>query len=402
MTFGHIDWRPRLLLASRSAGAALSLGLMAIAGAGCGSAEKPTLPTSSSSISPSSVSPSASPASFAAAYREDSSGVVRVTASTCVGTGVGTGFLLPSGMVATVGHVVAGAVAVAITSGGTTVSARVVGYDNSQDLALLRPARRLAGHPFTLAASEVPVGTPVAALGYPLGGALSLTTGTVSGLGRKIIVTGVGLLRNMIQIDVPINPGNSGGPLLTADGSVVGLVESSTPSASGISDAVDAQAAKPELDSWQANPRVQPDGTCGKPLGPRAAARPKIGSPASGPDVASIISTLETYFGAIDDGDYATAYAQLDARAKGSGTLQQFVGGVSTSFDFNISMGKVTRSSAHTDQAPLSFTSIQDSAKGPNGDTCDNWALKYTMRDVGGVWLIDTVTGQHGSTHKAC
>jgi serine protease Do len=314
-------------------------------------------------------------------------------------------------MVATVAHVVAGAVAVAITSGATTVSARVVGYDNSQDLALLRPASPLVGHPFALAAGEVPVGTPVAALGYPLAGPLTLTTGTVSGLGRKIVVTGVGLLRNMIQIDVPINPGNSGGPLLTADGSVVGLVESSNRSASGISDAVDVQAAKPELDSWQASPSAQPEGTCGKPLGPRAAAKPKAGSPASRSDVAAIESTLDTYFQAINDGDYATAYAQLDANAKAqSGTLQQFADGVSTSYDFYISngrvfyyaIGKVTRSSADTDQVPLWFTSIQNPAKGPNGDTCDHWTLIYTMRNVAGVWLVDSVTGQHGGTHKAC
>ena len=251
----------------------------------------------------------------------------------------------------------------------------------------------------------------MAALGYPLAGPLTLTTGTVSGLGRKIVVNGVGLLRDMVQIDVPINPGNSGGPLLTADGSVVGLIESSVSSAAGTNYAVDVQAAKLELDSWQASPSAQHEGTCGKPLGPRAASKPKIGSSASGSDVAAIESTLYTYFHAINDGDYATAYAQLDAHAKAHfGTLQQFADGVSTSYDFYISngrvflyaIGQVTRSSADTDRIPLWFTSIQNPAKGPNGDTCDHWTLIYTMRNVAGVWLIDSVTGQHGGTHKAC
>lgn len=375
---------------------------------GCGSnasrsepASTPMSRASSAAASPtSSASPSATPG-FAAAYQQDSSGVVKITASTCGGTGVGTGFLLPSGMIATVAHVVDGAVAVALTAGSSTVSGTVVGYDATQDLALVRPASQIPGHAFLFAASEAPVGTQVAALGYPLDQPLTLTTGTISGLNRKIEIAGVPRI-NLIQTDASLNPGNSGGPLITAAGSVVGLVDAKESAAAGLGYAVDAQVAKPELARWQASPQVQPKGSCANPLGPPTVSAPSIGGPASGTDATAIQSALITYFQGINTGDYAAAYAQLDAHAREQSTPQQFADGVSTSYDFNFSMGDVTTVSADTDQVPLSFTSIQDSAHGPNGDTCDNWTLNYTMRNIAGAWLIDSATAQNGSTHTAC
>jgi S1-C subfamily serine protease len=73
-------------------------------------------------------------------YQQEASGVLRIVASTCGGTGIGSGFLLPSGMVATVAHVVSGAVSVAIMGNGETTAATIVGYDSTRDLALLQPS----------------------------------------------------------------------------------------------------------------------------------------------------------------------------------------------------------------------------------------------------------------------
>jgi S1-C subfamily serine protease len=123
-------------------------------------------------------------------YRQESSGVLKIVASTCGGTGIGTGFLLSSGMIASVAHVVTGAVSVAVTGNGETSAATVVGYDASQDLTLLRPSKPFAGHAFAWAAQEPAVGDQVAAIGYPLRQPETLTTGTVSGLNRKIPVSG--------------------------------------------------------------------------------------------------------------------------------------------------------------------------------------------------------------------
>ena len=51
----------------------------------------------------------------------------------------------------------------------------------------------------------------------------------------------------------------------------------------------------------------------------------------------------------------------------------------------------------------LAFTSLQTSANGPGGDTCDNWSLLYTMtQNSDGSWLIDGTTGYHGKEHTTC
>jgi serine protease Do len=339
------------------------------------------------------------PSGFAALYRRDSSGVLKIVASTCGGTGIGTGFLLPSGMIATVAHVVTGAVSVAITGNGETSAATVVGYDANQDLALLQPSKAFVGHAFAWSAQDPNVGDAVATVGYPLDQPETLTSGTVSGLNRKVPIDGI-LRTGLIQTDTPINPGNSGGPLMTTDGTVIGLVDAVNLGASGIGYAVDAQLARPELSGWQGSPSPQQGSSCAGALGPSGTT--VIGSPVPGSEAAGIASTLVTYFDAINSGDYATAYAQSDAHDQTQESLQMLASGDSTSYDFNFNLLSITTQSPGVDVAALDFTSVQDSAKGPNGDACDIWTLNYTMVDTGGTWLIDSATGQNGVTHTAC
>ena len=74
----------------------------------------------------------------------------------------------------------------------------------------------------------------VAMMGYPMGLPFTLTQGVVSGLDhREGEVKGFPV--KFVQSDAAINPGNSGGPLVTMDGTVVG-VNTLTFSASGGSD----------------------------------------------------------------------------------------------------------------------------------------------------------------------
>src|SRR4029079_6320961 len=67
----------------------------------------------------------------------------------------------------------------------------------------------------------VQVGTPVFAVGHPLGLTDSLSAGVVSALDRSVNVGNGQKLEHLIQIDAAVNPGNSGGPLLNKAGQVV-------------------------------------------------------------------------------------------------------------------------------------------------------------------------------------
>lgn len=139
--------------------------------------------------------------------------------------GSGSGVIYSSdGYVITNYHVIEGASRVTVLlHSGEEVEAEVIGYDELQDIALLKvdrtdlPAARLGD------SSEVRTGEFAIAIGSPLGDELSGTTtyGIISYANRTLEIDGAYI--NMIQTDAAINAGNSGGALLNVEGEVIGI-----------------------------------------------------------------------------------------------------------------------------------------------------------------------------------
>lgn len=106
----------------------------------------------------------------------------------------------------------------------TAISASVVGYSISSDLAVIKI--NMTGLPaIEIADSEqLAVGQYAIAIGNPGGLEFmgSVTYGIISGLNRTITVEGVGEM-SVIQTDAAINPGNSGGALVNTKGELVGI-----------------------------------------------------------------------------------------------------------------------------------------------------------------------------------
>lgn len=145
-------------------------------------------------------------------------GQVSRTAST------GSGFIISAdGFVVTNYHVIEGGTDISvITYDEQEHKATVVGYDKTNDVAVLK----MDGEDFsyvTLGSSdELRVGDQVMAIGNPLGELTStLTVGYVSAKDRMVSTDGTAI--NMLQTDAAINSGNSGGPLFNAKGEVVGI-----------------------------------------------------------------------------------------------------------------------------------------------------------------------------------
>ncbi|KAL5723716.1 Protease Do-like 1 [Ranunculus cassubicifolius] len=142
--------------------------------------------------------------------------------------GSGSGFVWDKdGHVVTNYHVIRGASDVRVTlSDQTTYEAKVVGFDQDKDVALLRidaPKDKLKPIPVGASANLL-VGQKVYAIGNPFGLDHTLTTGVISGLGREISSAATGRpIQDVIQTDAAINPGNSGGPLLDSSGSLIGI-----------------------------------------------------------------------------------------------------------------------------------------------------------------------------------
>jgi S1-C subfamily serine protease len=148
------------------------------------------------------------------------------------GQAAGTGMVLTSsGTVLTNNHVIRGAtrIRVVVPATGASFAARVVGYDVSDDVAVLqaRGASHLATVPLGDSSALTP-GQSVRALGNAGGtGALRSASGTVTALGRAITVGddqgGSESLTGMIETNAAVQPGDSGGPLLNAAGQAVGM-----------------------------------------------------------------------------------------------------------------------------------------------------------------------------------
>ena len=102
------------------------------------------------------------------------------------------------------------------TYDGTSYDAQLIGYDESNDIAVLKiDATDLT--PVVLGDSDtLNVGDSVVAIGNPLGElTFSLTTGVVSALDRPVTFS-TGSTMNLIQTDCAINSGNSGARSLTS------------------------------------------------------------------------------------------------------------------------------------------------------------------------------------------
>jgi S1-C subfamily serine protease len=152
--------------------------------------------------------------------------------------GSGSGFVYDDrGHIVTNFHVIDGASELHVTFfDETRVPAEVVGFDPSNDLAVIKvdvPPDLLRVIPLG-DSDRLKVGRFLVAIGNPFGLQQTLTTGVVSSLGRVIESPDGRFIGEIIQTDAAINPGNSGGPLLDLDGGVVG-VNSAIVSPSGAS-----------------------------------------------------------------------------------------------------------------------------------------------------------------------
>jgi S1-C subfamily serine protease len=148
------------------------------------------------------------------------------------GAAAGTGMVItPTGEVLTNNHVIRGATTITVLVPAThrRYRARVLGYDVTADVALLKLQRASGLATVSLGdSSQLQRGQSVSAIGNA-GGTRTLTTtsGTITGLARTITVGndlgGAERLTGLIETDASLRPGDSGGPLLDGGGRVIGM-----------------------------------------------------------------------------------------------------------------------------------------------------------------------------------
>jgi S1-C subfamily serine protease len=143
----------------------------------------------------------------------------------------GTGMVLTSaGEVLTNNHVIRGAttIKIVVPSTGRTYTARVIGYDVADDVAVLQAVGASNLSTVTTSTSKLSVGAAVTATGNAEGtGRLASATGTITRLGDSVVVGddqgGAVRLTGMIGVNASVVPGDSGGPLTNSADEVIGM-----------------------------------------------------------------------------------------------------------------------------------------------------------------------------------
>jgi S1-C subfamily serine protease len=170
----------------------------------------------------------------------DITSVLKYSDATAEGTGM---VISSSGLVLTNNHVIDEATSVSATlvTSGKSYTAKVVGYDATDDVAVLQLVGASGLKTITPSdSSQVKVGQAVLGLGNAggRGGLPSTAQGTIKALNQSIEASDSGAnttekLRGMIETDAPIQEGDSGGPLVNSSGAVVGMDTAANASGNG-------------------------------------------------------------------------------------------------------------------------------------------------------------------------
>lgn len=202
-----------------------------------------TSPTSTSAGGGRASSASGAPSNAAAlaAVADPALVDINVTDSYQAVEGAGTGMVLTSnGEVLTNNHVIEGATAINVVDVGNHKSygATVVGYDLSQDIAVLRLSGASGLRTIERGdSSRVKVGDGVVVIGNAegAGGTPSYAAGSVTALEQSIVaqdqLTGASeQLTGLIETNADVIPGDSGGAMIDDAGRVIGMTSAGSES----------------------------------------------------------------------------------------------------------------------------------------------------------------------------
>ena len=191
-------------------------------------AEKTTIPRiqGEAGVSLVCTAPAGEKLSIQDMYEKVNPSTVLVVADKGEQASIGTGVIMTAdGYIITNAHVISGGKDCWIAlDTGYTYDAKLVGYSEERDLAVLKAVDAADLSAASFGDSDLcRVGDTVYAIGNPLGVELrgTLTDGIISAINRDVQVDG--RVMTLLQTTAALNNGNSGGPLINEYGQVVGI-----------------------------------------------------------------------------------------------------------------------------------------------------------------------------------
>ena len=198
----------------------------------------------------------------AAAIAVSAQDTVQIVATGCGGHRYGTGFAISATQIVTNAHVVAGTESVSVSTPEGRLAATVVLFDPSRDVAVLT----VSGLNLQSLKSSNGYDSSVAAIGYPGGGAETVTAGVVDRQAQVIEVADIyGNHATGHQVWVThanLHPGNSGGPLVNSQGAVMGLIFAGSTTDTRVAYAMTTSEIQPDLMAAEGRTQAVASGAC--------------------------------------------------------------------------------------------------------------------------------------------
>lgn len=311
----------------------------------------------------------------------------------------GTAFLVNEDTAYTAWHVVEDAAQVALTLGGESVEAAVIGHDPVRDVAVLRLASPIDRAVVLPIAEQQPrVGEEVAAMGHPRGLPLALTVGRVTSMNGEFDFGGAAedVVSNLIQTDAVVAPGSSGGPLINQRGEVIGVVILKDIAAEGLMYAGNIEGVRAELATWDELPEPVDAAFCVGSVDLSNIddiASEFIGADIAHPEVAALQRTFAVYTQSINSGRAEAAFGVLGPTITTNNSADAWAEGQSTSLLWDWRIRSIVDAAGGL-EVRSTFTSTQEPEFAfDETSTCTRWDITHTMipGSFRGLdfWLID-------------
>lgn len=122
----------------------------------------------------------------------------------------------------------------------------------------------------------------------------------------------------------------------------------------------------------------------------------------SNPRAPTVADLLTRRYTDINQQNFADYWAMYTPEYRASFNQAEVEAGYRSSMVSGIRLTGLSTTEDRRLAATVAFTSHQDAADGPNGQTCTHWIVGFFLKEVGSAYLIDTPPTSYHSSHAAC
>jgi hypothetical protein len=297
--------------------------------------------------------------------------VVRVLATTCAGTGEGTGTLIEGDKILTAASAIKEPMAIVIVTPDNRIRRANLFGTSADGVAVLRMIGPLDAPRLRLAATELPPNAERALIGYTAAGAETI---------QKI-----GTAAHPVHLSTVMDAAKLGGPVLGTSGQVVGMVVGDTVQASTIV-GVDKLRAYVAPGSTGIKATL---GDCPRSRGPQTPVAPEL-QVASTPLAVEVQQLLTSFYTHMNRHEFEAVQPLYSRRLARSLTPDHDRRAHQTSYFFLPKVTELTRFDGDGAAARVSLNVLfAPGVKGSGGQSCNRLDYRYEMVRRQGKLVID-------------